>query len=207
MMNLLQRRREMMGAATPPSPIPPEYAEEEYISISGATKYIETDFVPTQLCRVEIEFKGTATNSSKAGSLFGSRNGWNNKSFYFRTGVSSGTATDLTANMGFKTERTQIVNVNASDKHIYGIEAGRFYIDNETIGTYNDTFTPDYPIYIMSINSAGTPNGSAPIGNLYYCKCWDDQGDLVRDYRPVRRIADSAKGLYDVVTQTFEILK
>lgn len=208
MIDLLQRRRAMMVSdAQPTPPIPPEYAEEEYISISGTTKYIETDFAPTQLCRVEIEFKGTATNSSKAGSLFGSRNGWNNNSFYFRTGVSSGTATDLTANMGFKTERTQIVNVNASDKHIYGIDAGRFYIDNETIGTYNDTITASYPIYIVCVNSAGTPNGSSPIGNLYYCKCWDDQGELVRDYKPVTRIADSAKGLYDVVTQTFTILK
>lgn len=208
MIDLLQRRREMVGSGVQPAPpIPPEYAEEEYISIWGVSQYIETDFVPTQLCRVEIEFKGTATNSSKAGGLFGSRNGWNYNSFYFRTAVSSGTATNLTAIMGFKTERTQIVNVNASDKHIYGIDAGRFYIDNETIGTYNDTFTPGYPIYIMRINSAGTPNGSSPIGNLYYCKCWDDQGELVRDYKPVTRIADSAKGLYDVVTQTFEILK
>lgn len=187
----------------PTNPIPAEYNENEYISITGVSNYLITDFIPTNGCHVEIEFKGTAANSSKAGSLFGSRNGWNNKSFYFRTGVSSGTATDLTANMGFKTERTQIVNVNASDKHIYGIEAGRFYIDNETIGTYNETFTPDYPIYIMRINSAGSPKGSAPIGNLYYCKCWDDNGELVRDYRPVTRISDSVKGLFDIITQTF----
>ena len=79
MIDLIARRREMMGASVQPTPpIPPEYAEEEYIRISGKSKYIETDFSPTQLCRVEIEFKGTATNSSKAGSLFGSRNGWNN---------------------------------------------------------------------------------------------------------------------------------
>lgn len=209
MIDLLARRREMMGAsgAQPTPPIPSEYTEEEYLSIWGTNKYIETDFVPTQLCRVEIEFIGTAANANKAGSLFGSRSGWNNNSFYFRTGVSSGTATDLTANMGFKTERSQVANVNASEKHIYGIEAGRFYIDNETLGTYNDTFTPDYPIYIMLINSAGSLHGSSPIGNLYYCKCWDDNGILVRDYKPVTRIADSAKGLYDVVTQTFTILK
>jgi hypothetical protein len=210
MMNLLQRRREMMVSdAQPTPPIPPEYEEEEYISISGKTKYIKTDFVPTQLCKVEIEFKGTATNSSKAGGLFGCRNGWNDNSFYFKTAVSSGTATDLTAYMGFKTERTQIVNVNASDKHIYGVNAGAFYVDGTTIDTYTDTFSPTYPIYILRINNAGSVLSSinSPIGDLYYCKCWDDQGELVRDYKPVTRIADSAKGLYDVVTQTFEILK
>lgn len=208
MIDLLQRRREMVGGgAQPTPPIPPEYTEEEYINISGPSKYIETDFVPTAGCRVEIKFQGMVTTSAKAGCYFGSRNGYNNNVFSYQSSLSSGSAPDMTINAGFSTQRSLTIPNVAGDVTIYGVDGGRFYYNDTTIATYTDTFSPTYPIYIMRVNSAGSPYINAARGDLYYCKCWDDQGELVRDYKPVTRIADSAKGLYDVVTQTFEILK
>ncbi len=207
MIDLMQRRREMMGGgAQPTPPIPPEYTEDEFISV-GISNYIETDFIPTQLCKVEIKFQGTINTSAKAGCYFGSRNGYNNNVFSYQSSLSSGSDPDMTINAGFSTQRSLTIPNVAGDVIIYGVDGGRFYYNGTTIATYTDTFSPTFPIYIMRVNSAGSPYLNAARGNLYYCKCWDDNGILVRDYKPVTRIADSAKGLYDVVTQTFEILK
>ena len=112
-------RRSMMAASRGGSPIPKEYIELEYITIESATHYLITDFVPTAMCSVDITFKGTSATSTKTGYLFGCRNGWNNQSFYMRSQVSSGAATNMTVAMGYGVERTITVDINASDKNIY----------------------------------------------------------------------------------------
>ena len=183
--------------------LPSEYEQLEYITTSQST-YFLTGFVPTTGCKVEVTFKGTSTTSSKAGTYFGSRSGWNNRSFYFRCTTTSGSATNMNAIIGYSTERTVTVNINASDKNVYGVNNGTFYINGTVIGTYTDTFSPVYELYLMHINSAGSPFQNSAVGNFYGAKIWDDNGNLVRDYVPVKRISDNAQGIYDLVNNTFQ---
>lgn len=204
MIDLLARRREMMGGGVQPTPpIPPEYAEVEYISMIGMNT-AKTDFVPTTGCKVEVQYKGVTQNSSMAGSLFGSRNGYNNKAFYYRITLSSYTAVNMMHECGFGVVHSVTTPNIVASKNIYAIDNGTFYCNGDVIGNYTETFTPDYPIFIGSYNNAGSiSTSSAGGGNYYYCKCWNDQGELVRDYKPVKRIADSVKGFYDVINQNF----
>lgn len=185
--------------------LPSGYEQLEYIT-TGDSTYFLTGFVPTTGCKVEVTIKGTATTSQKAGALFGSRSGWNNKSFYLRCGVSSGSATNMTALCGYSSERSVSVNINASDKNVFGVDNGTFYINDTILGTYTDVFSPIYELYLLMVNNAGSPQTSviSPIGNLYGAKIWDDNGNLVRDYVPAKRLADNAEGIYDLVNNTFQ---
>ena len=201
MINELMRRRAMMFKKV--GGLPSEYEQLEFITTFSLT-YFTTGFVPTSGCKVEVTFKGTSTTSSKAGAYFGSRSGWNNKSFYFRCTTSSGSATNMTAYLGYSTERSVNVNINASDKNVFGVDNGTFYINDTILGSYGDTFSPVYELFLMLINSAGSPVQSAAVGNLYGAKIWDDNGRLVRDYVPVKRLADNAEGIYDLVNNTFQ---
>lgn len=201
MINELMRRRAMMFEKV--GGLPSDYEQLEFITTDAST-YFTTGFVPTTGCKVEVTIKGTSTTSSKAGTLFGSRSGWNNRAFYFRCTTTSGSATNMTAILGYSTERSMTVNINASDKNVFGVDNGTFYINDTILDTYTDTFSPVYELYLMRINSAGSPFNSAAVGNLYGAKIWDDNGNLVRDYVPVKRLADNAEGIYDLVNNTFQ---
>ena len=204
MIDLLARRREMMGGGVQPTPpIPPEYTEVEYVSMSGVD-CAKTDFVPTADCKVEVAYQGAASNSSKAGSLFGSRSGYNSKCFYYKIGLSSGSAANMTHECGYNVINSVTAPNIAGDKNVYCIDNGTFYCNDDVIGSYTATFTPEYPIFIGTYNNAGNKSTQAcGSGNYFHCKCWDGNGELVRDYRPVVRVADNAKGFFDVINQTF----
>lgn len=204
MIDLLARRREMMGGgAQPTPPIPAEYTEVEYVSMSGVA-CAKTDFVPTADCKVEVAYQGTASNSSKAGSLFGSRSGYNSKCFYYKIGLSSGSAANMEHECAYNVTHSVTAPNIASDKNVYAIDNGTFYCNGDVVGSYTATFSPEYPIYIGTYNNAGNKSTqSCGSGNYFYCKCWNANGELVRDYKPVTRIADSVKGFYDVINQNF----
>ena len=203
MINELMRRRAMMFEKV--GGLPSDYEQLEFITTFAST-YFTTGFVPTTGCKVEVEIKGTATTSKKAGALFGSRSGWNNNSFYLRCGASSGSATNMTALCGYSSERSVSVNINASDKNVFGVDNGTFYINDTVLGTYTDVFSPTYELYLLTVNNAGSPQANvfSPIGNFYGAKIWDDNGRLVRDYVPVKRLADNVEGIYDLVNNTFQ---
>lgn len=203
MINELMRRRAMMFEKV--GGLPSDYEQLEFIT-TGSSTYFTTGFVPTSGCKVEVTFKGTATTSQKAGSLFGSRSGWNSRAFYFRSSVTSGSATNMTVYLGYSTERSVSVNINASDKNVFGVDNGTFYINDTILGTYTDVFSPIYELYLLAVNNAGSPQSGtiSPTGNFYGAKIWDNNGRLVRDYVPAKRLADNAEGIYDLVNNTFQ---
>lgn len=182
--------------------IPSDYEVLEYVknfdgNQGSTTKYV-TDFVPTTTCKVEVLVSVNGTTSARVGAWFGSRSGYNDKSFYFKVGTSTTTA-------GFKTDRsiTSADEWSTVGQHTYAIDAGKFIIDGNVIAEYNDVFSPTEPLYIMNVNSAGSAmNNGATGAKLYGCKIYDG-GALVRDYRPVKRVSDNVEGIFDVVNQVF----
>ena len=179
------------------SKLPSEYQLLDYIPITSGSKYFDTGFVPTIKTKVEITLSKKAT-----GGIFGCRNGWNNKSFYLYTG---GNSSSKTFHLAWSSERTATVTIDENAKNIFGIDGGRFYVNNTTIGTYSDSFSPVYSLFLLRINSAGTvfntvggPSGAY----LHGSQIWDDDV-LVRDYVPVNRLSDNVKGIYDLVNGTF----
>ena len=200
-MTLLERRRALMGMGGG-GVLPSDYVALDYVNINNGNRYIKTDYVPSTTSKIEVKFKATATTSAQAGVIFGSRNGYNNKSFYFKTGVSSGGAVNMTAELGWSSVMSVTTPNVMLNENVFGVDNGTFYINDTVLGTYTNTFTPEYPIYIMMINSDGSPFSTSPIGHLISAKIWENSV-LVRDYIPAKRLLDNVVGLFDVVTQTF----
>lgn len=185
--------------------LPAEYVQLSYLSITGTNQHIKTDYIPSASCKIEVTFQATSTTSNKAGVLFGCRSGYNNNALYFRTLLNSGSAVNMDCYIAYKTERTFTHPNVMNNVNTFGVDNGRFYINDTTLATYTDVFTPAYAIYLMRINSAGSAFSPSPVGNLFSAKVWEG-GQLVRDYIPVQRIADSVTGMFDLITQTFETL-
>lgn len=205
--NLLLRRR-CLQLPQSGGGLPSGYKEKEYFfnSYGSSGVAFKTDFIPTKGCKVEMCFQGTATISSIAGQLFGCRTGYNSKVFAFKTSVTSATAENMTCTLGYKTERSVSSPNVMSSKNIFGVDNGKFYINDSIIGEYSDDFTPEYPLWFLGMNNAGSLLSGVTLGGrLFYAKIWDDNGILVRDYIPVERESDNQEGLFDLKTQTFLI--
>lgn len=190
---------------TPPF-VPSDYEEVDYVE-TAENKCYKTDYIPTKDCRVEVCYEGTYTTSKRSGCLFGCRTAYNNKELYFRVGITGISAENMTVGLGYKTTREFNSPNVVGNKNVYGVDAGRFYINDTTLATYTDDFAPEYALYIMRQNNAGSPNLQTPLGRLYWAKFWDENGVLVRDYHPVKRLSDNVYGLFEVYTQTFLTLE
>lgn len=184
--------------------LPDEYVQLEYLNC--VNNYLATDYVPSARCKIELTYKGNSIYANKAGAIFGCRDGYRENAVYFRTYASSGSATTTTCEFGWGNEATAVSEnaFDANDKHVYGVYNGVFYVDDTIIYTFTTTVSPNFELYIFGINDAGSKlNVSTPMGYIYKVQIWDNDGKLVRDYIPAKRLNDNQEGLFDFVNGQF----
>lgn len=184
--------------------LPSEYRQLEYIASNR--KPFKTGFIPTIGCRIELTFQGSNKTANKAGAYFGCRTSYQNNHFYLSASASSASATTINMRIGWnKSDINMNVNVDASDKHTYGINNGEVYIDDTVLYQNSGDFSPTAELYLLAVNQNDTSivGITSPVGDLYGSKIWDDNGLLVRDYIPVERLSDNTQGLYDFVHDVF----
>lgn len=176
--------------------LPNGYTQLEYIKSNG-TQYINTEFKPTSNTRVVMNieplevpsilaFFGTQDSSSPTASL--SYNAWATntthiRSDYFGSSILSNETNILTKgiidkNKNILTGYGQTITNTAS--------TGEECLQSLFLLACNDMGTAKY--YLKSI--------------LYSCKIYDN-GTLIRDFIPVKRISDNEYGLWDKVTKAF----
>lgn len=176
--------------------LPNGYTQLEYIKSNG-TQYINTEFKPTSNTRVVMNieplevpsilaFFGTRDRSSPTASL--SYNAWATntthiRSDYFGSSILSNETNILTKgiidkNKNILTGYGQTITNTAS--------TGEECLQSLFLLACNDMGTAKY--YLKSI--------------LYSCKIYDN-GTLIRDFIPVKKISDSKCGLWDKVTKAF----
>lgn len=90
-----------------------------------------------------------------------------------------------------------------TDKHLVRIENGQVTFDGVDKGTssgHNSNFTVPYNLYLGAVNVANTSiMGTGAI--IYYYKVWDNNGVLVRDFKPC--LYNNQAGLWDSVECKF----
>ena len=74
--------------------------------------------------------------------------------------------------------------------------------NNITNTTYTDTHDIGLTLYLFAINQDGSPYYKSSI-NLFHCKIYDENDNLIRDFLPVMRNSDGELGLYDIVNNVF----
>lgn len=175
-----------------------KYELLEYISLSGR-QYVDTGFYPTNGSRVICKVYLEARQIDGSVSIYGGRTNIGVNSFsLWRTGAST-----FRQDFGSKTK-----NISLSTEGTFEIDNnGKSITINNTSSTisYSSSFQSTHTLKISANYTSGTSDGvdnRGFTGKLYYFKLSND-GTLVRDYVPVKRISDGAIGLYDKVNGLF----
>ena len=178
--------------------IPSEYVKLKYIESSGA-QYIDTGVSGGSTSAWELKFNMLGKTAVSYEQYNGSDKTATSPKLYYDNGAvgvcfggvdtTSFTSTRLLA---FKTDNADHIVTSESD--------GTLTVDGATIGgkgLINGWGT----ITSWVFNSHGEPNQPSSM-RLYYYKMWKD-GELVRDFVPVKRVSEGVYGLYDLVGATF----
>ena len=174
--------------------LPDEYQEVEYIETSG-TQYINSGYYANG--NSQFEFK--ITYKTNAGVPFGAYNGsWQTGYGYYHNNTSSNSeyvhyySNAQTSQQGSQ-NTTQEIIINKGNVKVNGIT---------TYTTPYNTFTIDYPTYVLAGNWAGT-RAEQPIACKLYYFTIKESNELKREFIPCYRKSDSVIGMYDLENNTF----
>ena len=179
--------------------LPSGYVELEYIESSG-TQYINTEIVPKSTTRIVSDFSFVELPS---GSLAAS--GWVNgggKQFWFGVGSDGKFKAAVTGN---STSSSTGVAADTG-RHSFDISTSTFEFDGTEFANQGSAFTDEASgntLYLFAGHVTWSPYVAYQTKmRLYSCQIYDG-ASLVRDFVPVRRVSDSAVGLYDCVAGSF----
>lgn len=149
----------------------------EYIESTG-TQWIDTGFIPNQDTRVLADLQ--CTKISGNAPLFGARVASKSKE-YASFMLSGGTYQD-----GYGTSMTPYLGKGSTNRNIIDKNKNVFIVNGVTLKTHTEqSFQPEYTMFLFNINTKGTPTGSfKTYARLYSCKIYDNDA-LARDFIPV----------------------
>lgn len=176
--------------------LPNGYTQLEYIKSNG-TQYINTGFKPTSNTRVVMNieplevpsilaFFGTRDSSIPTASL--SYNAWATNTTHIRSDYFGSS---------ILSNETNILTKGTIDKN-KNILTGYGQTITNTASTGKEC---SYNLFLLACNDMGTAKYYLK-SILYSCKIYDN-GTLIRDFIPVKRISDNEYGLWDKVTKAF----
>lgn len=172
----------------------------EYI-MSNNGQYLDTSVSAINGCKIEI--KTQISNSATVGEDFGAFVGTQNKTDPWGCQLVRAKGTSWTFLVG---SSQSSFSGNYLDTHIWEIATfkGDSYvkIDGETIGTISDTKDrSSNNIYLFGYNKGnGTRVGYKGI-IIYYCKIWDENDNLIRDFIPYYDVTNNFIGMYDNINK------
>ena len=191
---------------------PDIYQKCEYIFNSNGTQYINTGFKPnsdtTVICEVELSIRNPTR-----GYLFGCNNSYetttSNRMNYF-CDISSGSITFVYGRYSGQTVGSKTAAVDTRYIIRYNVSGGKFYINNDQLGTSTDTFpatySPNMLIFAMySKSSSGNPYAqvSNQFMRLYHFQVLQNNA-IVRDMYPCYLKSDpQTVGLYDIANNQY----
>ena len=175
--------------------VPAAYETLDYISVPNGT-YFNTDFFPNQDTRVVMDV-GVV---DMVEYWFGCWNiGYNNGAYAFCNDGAGGIYCGYGTDGG--TSGTTVPN----GRQVVELDKNLAKVNGTVVRTMNpSTFSLVYPLTLFAQNRTGSiyVPGSQGTVALYACQIYDND-ELVRDYVPALRNADSRVGLYERVSRRF----
>ena len=176
-----------------------DYQQLEYLEATG-TQYINTGFAPNNNTHIQITYK---SNTDGLKALFGARTASNRN--VFTAWVQEGKIYTHYGNRDYNA--ISPISGDIYQKFIYNQNKniGTVLFNNSVEGSAVSSealFNSGCNLTLLAVNSNGTIDDRRSIGYLYSCQLYDN-GTLIRDYYPARRVSDNILGLYDVVGKTF----
>ncbi len=164
------------------------YQQLEYIQSSG-TQYIDTGFVVNQPDSFAVEYILAASDSS---------NGWTGANAYLQMRISSQGYSLWNSGNDFAKNASDVVKITYENK------TESLYINGEhrQSRSWASYTTPNIKLLLLKL---GYPDGTSLNGvsvKLYAAKVWHD-GELVRNYIPVRDVTNDTIGMLDTIEHKF----
>lgn len=176
--------------------LPPEYQEVEYIESTG-TQYIDTGlYAPDGFtAKMGINLLSIGTESCLIGMWQGDHRRYFGKiSRWYLGAPGLYSAESIKANeyleIEVSTTNDEYLKVNGKSQSLTAVSADKEYVNG------------NIPVFLLSVNVSKEPRAPA-VARLYYCKIWDVNNKLVRDFVPCVRKSDKVAGMYDLVTGAF----
>ncbi len=164
------------------------YQHMEYIQSSG-TQYIDTGFVVNQGDSYAVEYILSADARS---------NGWTGANAYLQLRISSQGYSLWNSGNDFAKNASDVVKV------VYENKTESLYINGEhrqsrSWASYN---TPNVKLLLLKLGYPTSTNLNGVYVKLYAAKVWHD-GELVRNYIPVRDVTSNTVGMLDTISHKF----
>lgn len=170
------------------------HMELAYLQSSG-TQSINTGILGKSGLKVEIKASFLAPSSTAF--LFGSRANTYTNCFVLLT-MNSHIRTDYGTSSNYEISDTLLTSTNP---YVIVKDQNLTYIDGVLKSTLTQaTFSNAYPMFLFSANTTGATSTSIK-AKIYYCKIWDSNGTLLRDFIPVNK--DGVCCMHDKVTMGY----
>lgn len=188
-------------------PLPSGYKRVEYIQTNGS-QYINTGYIPNSNTKIEMSFYNLATYSDMSDpanptlyttALLGARTSQSAKSFSLYASVNK--LTDfifIISNSRVNIEQSPLREQKIS------AEIDKITINDKTTLTGATAFECEYPLYLFSVNTAGSFDERCALGKLYSFKIYENNV-LQKDMIPCVRTNDNKAGLYDLISGVFYV--
>lgn len=201
-MILSNHRRRLLGASK--IRLPKEYTEVEYLQLTGY-QYINTGFIPTSKTSASYkysmsELKNWGPHILNADNLV--------FPFLRRYNTSADINQENIMYRRYTEGASKYVFFVSQANTIYEFEAWRtndkILINGVEIGTAEagEGQESSSPLYLACYYGEPDSLSYTLVGNLYYCKIWEDN-EPVRNFVPCYRNSDGLAGMYDTVFDMF----
>lgn len=181
--------------------LPAGYTRLEYVQ-SGGSQYVNTGISSGTNITAEICWKSLMNSQSESKFVFGARKAWQQSMLF----VSHQCRNDGVSDSGIR----YAWGANAYSTQTFPTDffAQRLSASEGMMGA-NQVWTPpsatfdySYPMYVFTINNAGSAHSNGAKMQLKWLRICDS-GEEVRMFVPVRRNSDSVAGLYDLANSNF----
>lgn len=176
------------------------YTEVDHIT-AKQYQYIDTNFMPSNNTKVEVDFMQTAKNTSRMGIVAGLEE----PRFILGTDTQ-----DNKLRYDFGTMKEQYTDNNSypilNNRYVMALDKGKCYVNgvelpNLDMSSSGGEFQATSSLWLFA-DSGYNQNNVKFIGNIYSAKIWEND-ELVRDFIPVKRDFDGIYGMLDRVNNKF----
>lgn len=181
--------------------LPASYTRLEYVQSSGS-QYVNTGISSGTNITAEICWKSLMNAQTESKFVFGTRKAWQQSMLF----VSHQCRNDSVSDSGIR----YAWGANAYSTQTFPTDffAQRLSASEAMLGATkvwtppSATFDYSYPMYVFTINNAGSAHSNGARMQLKWLRICDS-GEEVRMFVPVRRNSDSVAGLYDLANSNF----
>lgn len=190
------------------SDLPSGYEQLSYLESTG-TQYIDTGLKVENVYGYDVRYQSTgkvnwSQNYTLDGVMGVNNTGADTKIWFVYSDNKPGVSIILRGGKSVSYYYPSYDAYYAATHHVKAETNGAVWYNGENIGTISGftMTTKSGPLCLFCAHNGGTP-GYYSKSRMYYAKFLAQDGTLLGDFVPCKRVADGVLGMYDAISSTF----